>query len=107
MTAEPARLGVSRVVAFARFILSTSGRRAWPAAVFLTLGSLTEGLSILLLVPLLTLLGPGAQSVSIPLPDLLSTGSGATLQIGLVTALAGLSLVVTLQALLMLSLIHI
>lgn len=101
MTAEPARPGVFRVVAFARFILSTSGRRAWPAAVFLTLGSLTEGLSILLLVPLLTLLGPGAQSVSIPLPDLFSAGAGGTLQIGLVTALAVLSLVVTLQALLM------
>lgn len=101
MTAKPARVGVFRVVAFARFVLKTSGRRAWPAAVFLTLGSLTEGLSILLLVPLLTLLGPGATTVSIPIPDLFSTGAVAPLQIGLVAALVVLSLVVTLQALLM------
>ena len=101
MTAKTSRPGVFRIVAFARFILGNSGRSAWPAAFFLLLGSLTEGLSILLLVPLLALLGPGATSVTIPIPDVLSNGAVAPLQIGLVTALAALTVVITVQALLM------
>ena len=102
MTAPTKRSGIAGVWSFARFVLRASDRRAGPAAAFLVLGSLTEGLSILLLVPLLTLLGPGATSVSIPLPSALTGGlSAAPLQIELTTALIALSVVVTVQALLM------
>ncbi len=101
MTTTPVQSGVFRVFDFGRFVFRTSGRRAWPAAFFLALGSLTEGLSILLLVPLLALLAPGTATVTIPLPDLLSSGGAAPLRIGLPMALAALTGVVTLQALLM------
>ena len=101
MTIEPGRFGVFRVFDFGRFVFKISGRRAWPAIFYLALGSLTEGLSILLLVPLLALLAPGTDTVTIPLPSGLSFGAAAPLQIGLPTALAALTGVVTLQALLM------
>lgn len=93
--------GVMGVLAFASYVVRTSGRRVWPASLFLVFGSLAEGLSILLLVPLLTLLGPGADSVSIPIPAVLAGAPHVSVQIGLTTALAVLSLVVALQALLM------
>jgi ATP-binding cassette subfamily C protein len=102
MTRPARRTGIAGVGAFARFVLGASDRKAGPAAAFLILGSLTEGLSILLLVPLLTLLGPGATSVAVPIPAMLAGGqAGTSVQIGLTTALVALSLVVTLQALLM------
>ena len=101
MTTETGRFGVFRVFDFGRFVFRISGRRAWPAVFYLVLGSLTEGLSILLLVPLLALLAPGTDTVTIPLPNVLSLDSAAPLQIGLPTALAALTGVVTLQALLM------
>ncbi|WP_052247712.1 ABC transporter ATP-binding protein [Brevundimonas nasdae] len=93
--------GIVGVLSFARYVLGASERRAGPAALFLILGSLTEGLSILLLVPLLTLLGPGATSVAIPIPELLTGRPGVTVGMGLATALILLTSVITAQALLM------
>ena len=43
------------VAAFGAVIAQIGGRRTWTALLFLILGSLTEGISILLLVPLLHL----------------------------------------------------
>ena len=43
------------VAAFGAVIAQIGGRRTWTALLFLILGSLTEGISILLLVPLLPL----------------------------------------------------
>ena len=45
------------------------GRRTWTALLFLILGSLTEGISILLLVPLLHLVGRPEQNFAVRLPD--------------------------------------
>ena len=45
------------------------GRRTLTALLFLILGSLTEGVSILLLVPLLHLVGKPEQNFAVKLPD--------------------------------------
>lgn len=95
------RSGISRVAGFARFVVARSRRRVGRAALFLVLGSLTEGLSILLLVPLLALLGPGAQTISLPLPEGIAGVAGQSVQIGLPAALVVLTVVIALQAMLM------
>jgi ATP-binding cassette subfamily C protein len=95
------RPGISRVAGFARFVVARSRRRVGRAALFLVLGSLTEGLSILLLVPLLALLGPGARTISLPLPEGIPGVAGQSLQIGLPAALVVLTVVIALQAMLM------
>ena len=100
MSGTGPRPGLHGVAGFARFVVAQSRRRVGPAALFLVLGSLTEGLSILLLVPLLTLLGPGSRSINLPLPDWIDGAAGQTVQIGLPIALVVLTLVIALQAML-------
>ncbi|RVD45126.1 ABC transporter ATP-binding protein [Mesorhizobium sp. M4B.F.Ca.ET.215.01.1.1] len=75
------------------------GRRTWIALAFLVLGSLTEGVSILLLIPLLHLIGKSDQDFAIRLPDnalLHWLAPGGTL--GLATVLCLLVGLVALQA---------
>ncbi|TPG16512.1 ABC transporter ATP-binding protein [Sphingomonas koreensis] len=55
------------MLTFARFVFSETEGRGWGAIVFLTLGSLTEGLSVLLVLPLLHLLQPGGV-LPVPMP---------------------------------------
>lgn len=67
---SPFRLSLLREVAgFGSVVARIGGRRAWTALIFLILGSLTEGISILLLVPLLHLVGRPDQNFAIKLPD--------------------------------------
>ena len=64
---EPAgdRLGALH---FARFVFLQSGRGVWVALAFLLLSGLTEGASLLLLIPLLQGMAGGAQAAGLGLP---------------------------------------
>lgn len=65
------RLSLFRdVAAFGAVIAQIGGRRTWTALLFLVLGSLTEGISILLLVPLLHLVGRADQDFAVRLPNI-------------------------------------
>ncbi|TIW58963.1 MAG: ABC transporter ATP-binding protein, partial [Mesorhizobium sp.] len=94
------RLSLVRDIAgFGAVMARIGGRRTWIALVFLILGSLTEGISILLLVPLLHLIGRSDQDFAIRLPDnpvLSWLVPGGTL--GLATVLCLLVGLVALQA---------
>ncbi|GLR40279.1 ABC transporter ATP-binding protein [Mesorhizobium amorphae] len=57
------------IAGFAGVIARIGGRRTWTALLFLILGSLTEGISILLLIPLLQLVGRSEQNFAVRLPD--------------------------------------
>ncbi|MCA0000429.1 MULTISPECIES: ABC transporter ATP-binding protein [unclassified Mesorhizobium] len=57
------------IAGFGAVIAQIGGRRTWTALLFLIMGSLTEGISILLLVPLLQLVGRSGQDFAIKLPD--------------------------------------
>ncbi|WP_404926029.1 ABC transporter ATP-binding protein [Mesorhizobium sp. ORM16] len=57
------------IAGFGAVIAQIGGRRTWTALLFLIMGSLTEGISILLLVPLLQLVGRSGQDFAIRLPD--------------------------------------
>ncbi|MCV3206075.1 ABC transporter ATP-binding protein/permease [Mesorhizobium sp. YC-39] len=64
------RLSLFReAAAFGAVMAQIGGRRTWTALIFLILGSLTEGISILLLIPLLHLIGRSDQNFTIKLPD--------------------------------------
>ncbi|MGX9142366.1 ABC transporter ATP-binding protein [Mesorhizobium sp. 128a] len=64
------RLSFYRDVAgFGAAMARIGGRRTLTALLFLILGSLTEGISILLLVPLLHLVGRPEQNFAVRLPD--------------------------------------
>jgi ATP-binding cassette, subfamily C, bacterial len=64
------RLSLFRDIAgFGAVMARIGGRRTWIALIFLILGSLTEGISILLLIPLLHLIGKSDQDFAIKLPD--------------------------------------
>ncbi|TPM25635.1 ABC transporter ATP-binding protein [Mesorhizobium sp. B2-3-5] len=65
------RLSLFRdIAAFGAVIAQIGGRRTWMALLFLILGSLTEGISILLLVPLLHLVGRADQDFAVRLPNI-------------------------------------
>lgn len=82
------------ILPFVRYLATTSGGRFPIALTLLVLGGLTEGVSILLVIPLLSLAGDGA-SAGLPLPDWVP--GSFTLDLG--TALIGLVLLIALQAL--------
>ncbi|MET3519778.1 ABC transporter ATP-binding protein [Mesorhizobium abyssinicae] len=94
------RLSLFRDIAgFGAVMARIGGRRTWIALAFLVLGSLTEGVSILLLIPLLHLIGKSDQDFAIRLPDnalLHWLAPGGTL--GLATVLCLLVGLVALQA---------
>jgi len=52
-------------------IANVGGRRTLTALAFLILGSLTEGISILLLIPLLHLIGKADQDYAVRVPEAL------------------------------------
>ncbi|TPK11959.1 ABC transporter ATP-binding protein [Mesorhizobium sp. B2-5-9] len=87
------------VAAFGAVIARIGGRRTWTALLFLILGSLTEGVSILLLVPLLHLVGRADQDFAVRLPNIEFVRwlvPGGTLQ--LTTVLCALVGLVAVQA---------
>ncbi|MBZ9731852.1 ABC transporter ATP-binding protein/permease [Mesorhizobium sp. CA18] len=66
------RLSLLRDVAgFGAMVAHVGGRRTATALAFLILGSLTEGISILLLVPLLRLIGKPDQDYAVRVPEAL------------------------------------
>ncbi|RUT97222.1 ABC transporter ATP-binding protein [Mesorhizobium sp. USDA-HM6] len=92
------RLSLLRDVAgFGGVMAHIGGRRTLTALAFLILGSLTEGLSILLLIPLLHLIGNADQDFAVRVPGALRwLAPGGTLS--LATALCLLVALVALQA---------
>ncbi|MBZ9768668.1 ABC transporter ATP-binding protein/permease [Mesorhizobium sp. CA6] len=90
------RLSLLRDVAgFGAMVAHVGGRRTATALAFLILGSLTEGMSILLLVPLLRLIGKPDQDYAVRVPEALNRlVPGGTLSLASV-----LSLLVALVAL--------
>jgi len=92
---------IPEIASFSRFIAERAGRRIFLALSFLILGSLTEGVSILLLIPLLHLVGQGGSGdYSVALPVNAFTGwlvPGSRL--GLLPVLGMLVLLVVGQAL--------
>src|SRR5262245_32046862 len=96
---------LSRLRQIAQFglrVVEHAGRRAALALCFLLLGSLTEGISILLLVPVLQLAGPQGGSVTVQVsPSALAALLGPQLTIGLVPVLGCLVFLVLLQAMFM------
>ncbi|TPJ27548.1 ABC transporter ATP-binding protein [Mesorhizobium sp. B2-7-2] len=90
------RLSLLRDVAgFGAMVAHVGGRRTATALAFLILGSLTEGISILLLVPLLRLIGKPDQDYAVRVPEALHRlVPGGTLSLASV-----LSLLVALVAL--------
>lgn len=97
--APAGRLGdVVRIRRLAVFFFGEGRHRAVLALVFLLLGSLTEGISYLLLLPVLQLIGPGQDAVRLTLPAWLP-GGGTPFKLELTTVLVLLVLVVGAQAL--------
>ena len=92
------RLSFFRDVAgFGAMMAQVGGRRTATALTFLILGSLTEGISILLLVPLLRLIGKADQDYAVWVPEALHwLVPGGTLS--LATVLSLLVALVALQA---------
>lgn len=93
---------ILEIAAFGRFIAQRAGNKILLGLCFLVLGSLTEGISVLLLVPLLHLVGQGAAdgSYSLALPDNpVTQWLAPSLTIGLLPVLGMLVLLVTAQAL--------
>ncbi|TIX22915.1 MAG: ABC transporter ATP-binding protein, partial [Mesorhizobium sp.] len=92
------RLSLLRdITGFGAMMAHVGGRRTATALTFLILGSLTEGISILLLVPLLRLIGRAEQDYAVPLPEALHwLVPGGTLS--LATVLCLLVALVALQA---------
>ncbi len=101
MTRAPAfHLSLFRqITGFGVAMARIGGHRTWAALIFLILGSLTEGVSILLLVPLLQLVGRSDQNYAIKLPDSeLMRWILPVETVQLATVLFGLVGLVTLQA---------
>lgn len=79
---------IGRIADFGRFIIRQTRGRALLALLFLILGSLTEGVSILLLIPLLQLAGQGGGGVATGQLPLIGSLLGPGMQIALVPLLA-------------------
>jgi ATP-binding cassette, subfamily C, bacterial len=90
----------ARIRSLAAFFFGAGRRRAVLTLVFLLLGSLTEGISYLLLVPVLQLIGPGQDAVHLAVPAWLP-GGGTSISVQLTTVLVVLVGVVSAQALFM------
>lgn len=86
--------GKDGILSFVRYLAGSSGRRFWIALTLLVLGGLTEGISILLVVPLLSLADGGAGA-NMPLPAWVPGDLG----ISLGGALIGLVGLIALQGL--------
>jgi len=94
MSAAPAP--PASLIRFVRYVAASTGRRFTIALSLLVLGGLTEGISILLVIPLLSLAGKEAGAGgALPLPDWVP----GQLTVSLRMALAGLVGLIALQGL--------
>ena len=89
---------VARIGDFARFIIRHTRGRALLALLFLLLGSLTEGMSILLLIPLLQLAGQGGGGLAMADLPLIGSWFAPGVHIALAPLLACFLGFVTVQA---------
>ena len=88
------------IAAFCRFVFEQSGARVFWALLFLVLGGLTEGISILLLIPVIQLIGPQEAESIVRLPTSILAGIlGPELRLSLSSVLGVLVLLVLAQAL--------
>jgi ATP-binding cassette, subfamily C, bacterial len=94
------RAQASKIAGFGRYVFQQSGSRAFWALVFLVLGGLTEGISILLLIPVIRLIGPQGGESIIRLPRFLAGILGPEMRLSLLPVLGLLVLLVLAQALL-------
>jgi len=101
MTATSPPSGPRQVLAFASALFSRSPKRAVAALAFLMLASLTEGVSILLLVPILQVIGREVGTLSVALPAPFRDFDGDPIRLGLVPILVFLVAAVSLRAALM------
>ncbi|KRB86206.1 ABC transporter [Sphingomonas sp. Root710] len=90
---------IGRIADFGRFIVRQTRGRALLALLFLILGSLTEGVSILLLIPLLQLAGQGGGGVTTGQLPLIGSLLGPGMHIALVPLLGCFLGFVIIQAL--------
>ena len=89
----------SQIRHFAHYLIEKGRLRVGLALLFLLLGSLTEGISILLLVPLLQLVGSEREWLTFDLPEPFRVGElGIGLRIGLATVLVMVVLLVIAQS---------
>ena len=93
-------LHATKIARFGNYIYKQTGRRAFWALGFLLLGSLTEGISIFLLIGILQLMGPehGELSIRLTIP-ILADMLGPEVRLGLGPVLILLVLLTTVQAL--------
>ena len=97
--AEPTRPAAG-VMRFARYIFEITGRRAIVAILLLLVGSVTEGGSILLLIPVLQLGALKGETITLhPPAGLAADLLGQTVQFGLIPALVALVALVLAQVL--------
>lgn len=94
MSAASRQHSPGAILPFVRYLAASSGRRFAIALALLVLGGLTEGVSILLVIPLLSLAG-GNPGAGFALPDWVP----GNLTLGLPEALAGLVVLIALQGL--------
>jgi ATP-binding cassette subfamily C protein len=88
------------IAGFGRYVFRQAGSRAFWALLFLVLGSLTEGISILLLIPVIQLMGLQGADHIVRLPtSVLSGVLGPQVQLSLATVLGVLVVLVLAQAL--------
>ena len=93
--------GARQILAFAIDLFSRSRARAVAALILLMLASLTEGVSILLLVPILQVIGREVGTLSVALPAPFRNFDGESIRLGLVSILLFLVAAVSLRAALM------
>ena len=88
------------IAGIGRYIIEQSGFRALWALAFLVFGGLTEGASILLLIPVIQLIGLQDGETTVRLPTSILAGLlGPEVRLGLAPVLASLVLLVLAQAL--------
>jgi ATP-binding cassette subfamily C protein len=85
---RPSLSAIGQIAGYGRFILDRTGFRAVLTILYLLLGSITEGISILLLIPLLALVGPQYQTLKIDLHiPLVSRLLASNVSLGLIPVL--------------------
>lgn len=100
MQPAPELSQAKKIAGFARHVLGEAGRRRVGLALgFLTLGSLTEGISILLLIPILQMVGHDGGDVAVHVPSFLAGLLGPEIRVGLLPILGLLVVLVLAQAL--------
>ena len=100
MNGHGLRQQIARIVDFIRFVYPQARGKAAAALLVLIVAGLTEGVSILLLVPVLAGLHPGSTELALTIPSALGVFGGETLRMDLGVILVILVGIVLAQAIL-------